>query len=95
MLSLIVVAFSYWAWWLLKDAPASLIDLGQLALITLAGGTLGSAISCLLSACNRIANGWEFSRGEKYPRDDPADKFVARMFHPSWFGPSSAQYRVC
>ena len=47
------------------------------------GGTLGSSISALISAADRISHGWEFSGGEKYPAPEPRDKFVARMV--PWF----------
>jgi len=40
---------------------------------------LGSCISALVSALERISHGWEFSRGLKYPAAMPADKFVLRM----------------
>jgi hypothetical protein len=43
------------------------------------GGTLGSSLSALLSAADRISHGWEFSGGDKYPAAEPRDKFVARM----------------
>ncbi len=43
------------------------------------GGTLGSGISALTSAAERISNGWEFTNGAKYPDPEPKDKFVARM----------------
>ena len=43
------------------------------------GGTLGSSISALISAAERISHGWEFSEGDKYPAPEPKDKFVARM----------------
>ena len=51
-------------------------DLGRLALLSLVGGTLGSAISCLLSACDRISHGWELREGDKYPHGGAKDKFV-------------------
>jgi hypothetical protein len=47
--------------------------------LCVAGGTLGSSISALLSAADRISHGWEFSGGAKYPTPEPKDKFVARM----------------
>jgi hypothetical protein len=54
-------------------------DTTQLAVLAVAGGALGSAISALLSACERISHGWELSDGTKVPEDEPKDKFVARM----------------
>lgn len=48
-------------------------------LLCVVGGTLGSSISALLSAADRISHGWEFSEGDKYPGPEPKDKFVARM----------------
>jgi hypothetical protein len=54
-------------------------DTAQLAVLAVAGGVLGSAISALLSACQRIADGWELSDGTKLPENEPKDKFVARM----------------
>ena len=47
--------------------------------LCVAGGTLGSSISALVSAADRISQGWEFSGGEKYPALGPKEKFVARM----------------
>jgi len=51
----------------------------QRILLCVAGGTLGSAISALVSAAERISHGWELSGGEKYPAETPKDRFVARM----------------
>lgn len=51
----------------------------QRILLCVVAGTLGSCISALLSAAERISHGWEFSEGEKYPSPEPKDKFVARM----------------
>ena len=51
----------------------------QRILLCVMGGTLGSSISALLSAADRISHGWEFSGGDKYPAPEPKDKFVARM----------------
>lgn len=48
-------------------------------LLCVLGGTLGSAISALLSAAERISHGWEFSEGDRYPTPEPKDKFVLRM----------------
>lgn len=62
----------------LSQAPAARPAV-QTILLCVVGGTLGSSISALLSAADRISNGWEFSAGEKYPRFEPKDKFVARM----------------
>ncbi len=59
---------------LLAQAPAA-----QAIWLCVVGGTLGSSISALLSAADRISNGWEFSGGYKYPAEQPKDKFVARM----------------
>lgn len=42
-------------------------------------GVLGSAVSALVSAWERIANGWELASGIKMPTDHPKDKFLARM----------------
>jgi hypothetical protein len=42
-------------------------------------GTVSSGISALLSVTSRIANGWEFSTGDKYPHEIPKDKFGVRM----------------
>lgn len=53
------------------------------ALLCVLGGTLGSSVSALISVANRIANGWEFEDGTKYPKKKPRDKFVARMV--PWF----------
>jgi hypothetical protein len=49
------------------------------ALISVVGGTLGSSISALVSAAERVSHGWELSGGVKYPEGGPKDKFVARM----------------
>ena len=54
-------------------------ETAQLAVLAVVGGALGSAVSALLSACQRIADGWSFSDGTKLPEDEPKDKFVARM----------------
>jgi hypothetical protein len=48
-------------------------------LLCVVGGTLGSSVSALVSAAERISNGWELSSGDKYPTVEPKDKFVARM----------------
>jgi hypothetical protein len=53
------------------------------ALLCVLGGTLGSSVSALISAADRIARGWEFKDGTKYPKEDPKDKFGARMV--PWF----------
>jgi hypothetical protein len=49
------------------------------ALLCVLGGTLGSSISALVSAVERVSHGWEFSGGDKYPSAGLEDKFVARM----------------
>jgi hypothetical protein len=51
----------------------------QRILLCIVGGTLGSSISAIVSAAQRISHGWEFSQGDKYPTPEPKDKFVARM----------------
>lgn len=51
----------------------------QQVLLCIVGGTLGSSISALISAAERISHGWELSEGIKYPDPQPVDKFVARM----------------
>jgi hypothetical protein len=51
----------------------------QRIMLCIAGGTLGSSVSALVSAAERISHGWEFSLGDKYPASEPTDKFVARM----------------
>ena len=48
-------------------------------LIGVVGGTLGSSISALVSAAERISHGWGFLGGAKYPADGPKDTFVARI----------------
>ena len=63
---------------LLSQAPATSPAAPAIWLCVL-GGTLGSSVSALLSAGDRISHGWEFSGGTKYPMDEPKDKFVARM----------------
>jgi hypothetical protein len=63
---------------LLSQALATSLGVKPILLCVL-GGTLGSSISALLSAADRISHGWEFSGGEKYPTPEPKDKFVARM----------------
>jgi len=63
---------------LLSQAPAT-SPAGQMIWLCVFGGTLGSSISALLSAADRISHGWEFSEGDKYPAPEPKDKFVARM----------------
>ncbi len=44
----------------------------ELLVLCIVSATLGSSISAL-------SQGWEFSKGGKYPKDEPPDKFVARM----------------
>lgn len=63
---------------LLSQAPATSPAV-QTIWLCVVGGTLGSSISALLSAADRISHGWEFSGGDKYPASEPKDKFVARM----------------
>lgn len=63
---------------LLADAMTLTIELKQI-LLCVAGGALGSSISALVSAAERISHGWEFSGGEPYPAQEPKGKFVARM----------------
>lgn len=48
-------------------------------LLCIIAATTGSSISALVSAAERISNGWELSSSKKYPRPEPKDKFVARM----------------
>jgi len=53
---------------LLQLAPARLEPVHPAAgLICVAAGTLGSGVSALVSAVERIARGWEFSVGSKWP----------------------------
>jgi len=47
--------------------------------IAIISGVLGSSCSALLSALERKANGWEDKKGNKYPNDEPRDKFSQRM----------------
>jgi hypothetical protein len=53
------------------------------ALLCVLGGTLGSSVSALISAADRVSHGWEFKDGTKYPTDETKDKFVHRMV--PWF----------
>jgi hypothetical protein len=46
---------------------------------SIAAGILGSTCSALLSALERKANGWEDKNGNKYPKEEPKDKFSERM----------------
>ena len=70
----LVVAF------LTKVTVVGITDLTtQRILLCIMGGALGSSISALLSAAERISHGWEFSGGEKHPAPEPKDKFVGRM----------------
>ncbi len=48
-------------------------------MLCISAGTFGSSIMALLSSAERIAHGWELSKGQKLPRDVPKDKFVAKM----------------
>jgi hypothetical protein len=41
------------------------------ALFCVLGGTLGSSVSALISAADRVSHGWEFKDGTKYPKDEP------------------------
>lgn len=43
----------------------------QRTLLCVASGMLGSCISALFSAAERIANGWELASGAKYPPPQP------------------------
>jgi hypothetical protein len=72
-LSLVVALLAKWTVIGISD-PST-----QRILLCVTGGTLGSCISALLSAAERISHGWEFSKGDKYPTAEPKDKFVARM----------------
>jgi hypothetical protein len=49
------------------------------AVLSVVGGALGSSVSALISAAERISHGWELSSGVKYPAENPKNKFVARM----------------
>lgn len=51
----------------------------HIVVLCITGGILGSAVSALVSAWERIANGWERANGEKLPKEEPKDKFLARM----------------
>jgi small-conductance mechanosensitive channel len=46
---------------------------------SIAAGILGSTCAALLSALDRIAHGWEDKDGNKYPKDEPKDKFNMGM----------------
>ena len=63
---------------LLSQAPAT-DSAARTIWLCVVGGTLGSSISALLSAADRISHGWEFSEGHKDPAAEPKDKFVGRM----------------
>lgn len=50
------------------------------AVVATAAGTLGSALSALLSALQRRANGWETSDGSRYPFDEgKSERFSLAM----------------
>ncbi|MBM3211151.1 hypothetical protein FJZ33_02960 [Candidatus Poribacteria bacterium] len=54
----------------------------KVIIICIMAGGMGSSISALISAAERIAHGWELDiEGEtiKYPNEGPKDKFVSRM----------------
>ena len=53
------------------------------AFLCVLGGTLGSGVSALISAADRISHDWEFQDGTKYPTDETEDKFGQRMV--PWF----------
>jgi hypothetical protein len=42
-------------------------------------GTAGSAAAALLSAADRVAQGWEFDGGDQWPDDSKKERFKARM----------------
>ena len=63
---------------LLAGSLAITVQLQEI-LICVAAATLGSGISALVSAAERISHGWEFSGGQPYPAEEPKGKFVARM----------------
>ncbi|WP_026262345.1 hypothetical protein [Spirosoma panaciterrae] len=47
--------------------------------VCIISGVLGSAFAAFLSALDRSANGWESNNGDKYPKEEPKDKFSKRM----------------
>lgn len=47
--------------------------------LSISAGVLGSAVAALQSAQERRANGWQFSNGDKYPKDEPSEKFNEGM----------------
>jgi hypothetical protein len=55
------------------------IDGAHAAALAIIGGTLGSAVAALLSAAQRVANGFELSNGAPWPREAKGEKFNARM----------------
>ncbi|MER3483695.1 MAG: hypothetical protein C4332_11635 [Meiothermus sp.] len=55
-----------------------------LTLFCVATGFLGSSLSALISAADRISNGWETSNGGKWPKNaKKEDRFGSRMV--GWF----------
>lgn len=61
---------------------AHVLSFGQALLpilLCVSAGTLGSAISALISVADRTSHGWELSDGTKHPKDNPKDRFVGRM----------------
>lgn len=47
--------------------------------LSISAGVLGSAVAALQSAQERRANGWQISNGDKYPKEEPHDKFNEGM----------------
>ena len=75
-----IVSLSLTVLFLAKETILGITDLStQRIMLCVVGGTLGSAMSALVSAVERLSNGWELSGGCKLPAPEPKDKFVARM----------------
>lgn len=76
VLSFIIIATTLFL--ILSDNICISTCIGTL-LDSIAAGILGSTSAALLSALDRIAHGWEDSYGNKYPQDEPKDKFNIGM----------------
>lgn len=65
--------------YLLRPGAANLDANYRALLLCIAAGTLGSAGMALVSAAERMANGWESHDGLKWPDSNKPDRFSLRM----------------
>jgi hypothetical protein len=65
----------------------NLHDKVRMLAVCVSFGVLGSAVSAFMSASERFSNGWETLSGDKRPREEPKDKFVARTAGQFFYRP--------